>query len=88
MHHRILRSQGGRDTFANMVTLCARCHHWVHHNVRTARDAGWLVHANGRPAEVALRHHSWPAGAIWLNDDGTVSLIREGGMNPAPTACP
>jgi len=59
------------------VTLCVRCHGWVHANIRAAREAGWLIHAGSRPDEVPIQHHAWPASPIWLRDDGTVSLFAD-----------
>ena len=77
VHHRILRSQGGRDTFDNQVTLCAACHEWVHRNPLLAQAEGWLLKANSRPGTVAVRHHAWPAAPIWLRADGTVQLLPD-----------
>jgi hypothetical protein len=73
-HHRKLRSQGGRDDYATCVTLCARCHHWAHHNVSEAHEAGWLVWSWEDPTKIPVRHHDWPAGAVLLHLDGTVGL--------------
>ena len=42
-HHRKLRSQGGSDEPANLLSVCAFCHEWIHHNVEDAHNMGWLV---------------------------------------------
>lgn len=70
-----MRSQGGADTFANLVTLCAACHRWVHLHPLKARELGLLVTHGTEPATVAIRHHAWPAGPILLRDDSTVELV-------------
>lgn len=75
VHHRRMRSQGGGDTFSNLVTLCVRCHGWVHGNPAKASQEGWLLQASQPSCETAVAHHAWPAGPIWLRDDGTVSLL-------------
>jgi hypothetical protein len=75
VHHRRMRSQGGRDTFSNMVTVCVACHAWVHQNVAAAQLAGLLVPHGGEPAAIPLWHHAWPAGPILLRDDSTVGLV-------------
>ena len=46
-HHLRKRSQGGKDTPGNLLTVCLTCHDWIHHNERVAalvgliRRAGW-----------------------------------------------
>jgi hypothetical protein len=74
VHHRWLRSQGGTDTFGNQVTLCAACHHWVHHHVADALADGWLVASASDPLTVPVRHHLWPAGPVLLCDDGGIDI--------------
>lgn len=72
-----MRSQGGKDTFSNLVTLCAGCHMWVHANPAAARAGGWLLGRGSEPAMVPVDHFRWPGGPILLSDDGTVSLWLE-----------
>jgi hypothetical protein len=43
VHHRKLRSAGGRHTLANLILLCHRCHTWVHGHVVLARVDGWIL---------------------------------------------
>ena len=33
VHHQAFRSQSGDDLEANLITLCASCHHRVHRNI-------------------------------------------------------
>lgn len=42
VHHRKLRSQGGKDTVGNLMHVCAWCHRWVHEHPREARKRGWI----------------------------------------------
>jgi len=32
VHHKKLRSQCGADSEENLITLCTRCHAWIHTN--------------------------------------------------------
>ena len=41
-HHILPRGRGGRDELANLVTLCAAHHQWVHLNPTDARAMGFL----------------------------------------------
>lgn len=69
MHHRITRSQGGRDYPENLVTLCAGCHHWAHHNPYAARREGLLLKATDNPYRFPVRHCMWPAGPVLLGHE-------------------
>jgi hypothetical protein len=73
IHHRRLRSQGGRDTPANLLALHHGCHnigpHSVHQNPALAYEMGWLVPSWAEPSEYAL---TLPTGAtVLLAEDGT-----------------
>lgn len=74
VHHRLLRSGGGGDEASNRVTLCASCHRWVHHNPVQAGEEGWIVSRYDGPAGVVVRHWLWPAGAVFLEDDGGIRI--------------
>lgn len=69
VHHRQRRSQGGGNSSANLVTLCFRCHHWVHGNPYAAEAAGFLLRAGSDPAKVPVKHHMWPERPILLDAD-------------------
>lgn len=55
VHHRKLRSQGGKDTPANLLALHHSCHnlgtHSVHLNPSLAYERGWLVPMGYEPEE-------------------------------------
>lgn len=78
LHHRKRRSQGGRNTPENLITLCGsgttECHGWVHRNIATSRDSGWLVLGSDDPASKSVETLT-PSGLvrIWLLPDGSRS---------------
>ena len=49
-HHRLLRSQGGRDTPENLLAVCSQCHWFIHENPATSYDRGWMLHGGPRVA--------------------------------------
>jgi hypothetical protein len=69
VHHRVRRSQGGLNSSANLITLCASCHHWVHANPYAANRAGLLLRQGEDPALIPVRHAMWPAAPVWLDAD-------------------
>jgi hypothetical protein len=68
VHHRQLRSQGGKHVVENGVLLCLWCHGWCHSNVRAAIESGYIVASWASPLDQPLR--SW-RGLIRLLPDGT-----------------
>ena len=87
VHHRAPRSMGGSkrawiNSPANLVILdgsgVTGCHGWVERNRDAARDAGFLISANGTltASQVLIEHaiHS----AVYLCEDGTTTAeIRQ-----------
>lgn len=83
VHHRQLRSQGGDNSSANLVTLCFACHRWVHGNPYAAEAEGFLLRQGSDPALVPVRHFMWPERpvlldaefgfAFWLGEEAQVS---------------
>ena len=68
VHHRQLRSQGGKHIVENGVLLCLWCHGWVHGNVRAAIESGFILPSwIDDPAMVAIK--TW-RGWIMLLTDG------------------
>jgi hypothetical protein len=55
LHHRRLRSQGGRDAVDNLVWIHDACHRWTHDHPARAYDLGWIVRSWADPAEVPVR---------------------------------
>lgn len=74
LHHRLMRSRGGKHTPANLVTLCAPCHRDVHtgDTIQSEQD-GWLLPSRSDPARI-------PVLAAYLGwrqylDDGSVTAV-------------
>jgi 5-methylcytosine-specific restriction endonuclease McrA len=91
VHHRILRSQGGPDSYANLITLCAQCHGWVHAHPAQSYSRGYLLKSGWEPAQSAVTHFCWPGAGILLAEDGTIAFwsgdapeTDEGGFRPVP----
>lgn len=59
-HHRLLKSQGGRDTAVNVITLDPRAHkEFVHAFPQWAYSNGFLVPAWADPADWPVNVHAW-----------------------------
>lgn len=76
VHHRLARSGGTDESFANLVSLCRGCHRWLHHHPVQARAEGWIVRAQDDPAAVPVKHWMWPAGPILLLADGSIQIFQ------------
>jgi hypothetical protein len=77
MHHRLYRSQGGRDEITNLLHLCGRgntsgCHGVAH--TGPGREAGWSVHWWATPAEVPVNYRL--GGLKLLGPDGSIDDIE------------
>ena len=55
LHHRQLRSGGGKDTMANLLVLHDACHRWAHGNPRAAMALGWIVSRYAVPLMVPVQ---------------------------------
>ena len=80
LHHRKLRSRGGKDTPSNLIRIHHGCHNLrtdsIHLNPERASQKGWIVGSWQEPYDVPF---SRPDGSIvLLQDDGTVSVLMEG----------
>lgn len=47
LHHKLMRSQGGPHTEANLIDVCPNCHSYIHGHPNWAYENGYLVR---RPA--------------------------------------
>lgn len=68
VHHRLPRSAGTDERPCNKVTLCWRCHTWVHEHPRLARIHGWIVPRHADPANAPVKHFAQD-GFVLLDDD-------------------
>ena len=46
-HHRLPRSQGGKDTLENCLWLCAHHHDYVHLHPAESYERGWMLRRSG-----------------------------------------
>lgn len=82
LHHRKLRSRGGKDTADNLVALHHKCHNLgtlsVHLNIKKATELGLIVPRHANPSEYPL---TLPNGSIvTLTAEGTYNyLVKEEG---------
>lgn len=67
LHHRQLRSQGGKHTIPNLVDVCAPCHSWFHREVAEAVTQGWIVRSTHDPATTPMNYR------------GRQAILSEGG---------
>lgn len=79
MHHRKNRSQGGRDTAANLLAVCGTgttgCHGYITEHPAEAYDKGWSVRRAFDPADVPVyRVGEW----VVLTESGTVFVPPRG----------
>jgi hypothetical protein len=72
LHHRKLKSRGGKDTIDNLLALHHQCHNLgtnsVHLNVKIAEENGWIISAYKNPSECP----------VTLGDKSIVTLSEEG----------
>jgi hypothetical protein len=72
LHHRKLKSRGGKDTLDNLIALHHACHNLgnnsVHMNIKTATENGWIVPTRADPSEYPML----------LNNGKYVTLTPEG----------
>lgn len=80
LHHRKLRSRGGKDTPSNIIRIHHGCHNLrsdsIHHNPENASQKGWMVGSWQEPSQVPF---TCPDGSIvLLLDDGSTNILMEG----------
>lgn len=76
LHHRQLRSQGGKNVLSNLISLCGSgttgCHGWVHASPAKSRDLGLIVPSWAEPDEMPVR--TWHGLVLLTNDED--ALVR------------
>ena len=77
LHHRKLRSRGGKDSVTNLVAVCHKCHnlgtHSIHLNPKEATEKGWMVSAWGDPDLTPITLSDGTQAL--LKDDGSMELV-------------
>lgn len=56
---------------SNAMSLCRRCHTWLHTNLLQARRLGWYLRSTEDFRSIPVQH-AW-IGFVILNDDGTTT---------------
>jgi hypothetical protein len=79
LHHRKLKSRGGKDTAGNLIWVHHKCHNLgtdsIHLNPEWAEQHGYMVPSWQNPQEVPI---SLPSGGFaLLLDDGTKKILEE-----------
>lgn len=81
LHHRKLRSQGGKDAVENLLALHHACHNTgtksVHLNPAMSMQSGHIVPRHAEPHEYEL---TLPNGdRVTLTPEGTYNTVRKAG---------
>jgi len=80
LHHRKLKSRGGKDEAANLLYLHHECHNMgtnsVHSKVALATEKGWIVNSWADPAEVPVVLGD--GRVVILQNDGRIATLMEG----------
>jgi hypothetical protein len=80
LHHRKLKSRGGKDSAANLIRVHHSCHNMstgsIHANPAWAEDQGYMVASWQEPHEVPMRTPD--GGIVLLQNEGTI-ITLEGG---------
>lgn len=79
LHHRKLKSRGGKDEISNFVALHHECHnlgtHAVHLNVTKATESGHIVPSWANPSECPVILAN--GDSVILTDEGTYQYERK-----------
>lgn len=80
LHHRKLKSRGGKDEVANLLYLHHECHNMssrgVHSQVAYATSKGWIVNSWADPLETPV---VLPGGnVVMLLNNGEAVTVMEG----------
>ena len=83
LHHRKLKSRGGKDTPSNLIYIHHSCHNMstdsIHLNPAKAEQKGWMVASWQEPHLVPFLMPD--GGHALLLDDGTIKRLGEGNGN-------
>jgi len=78
LHHRKLRSQGGKNEPANLIAIHASCHiqhkNSIHDNPKTSKVKGYIVPSWGDPLEYPF--HQVDGTIVKLDNEGTYTRIE------------
>jgi hypothetical protein len=79
MHHRKLRSRGGKNDLSNLVAVHHECHNLgtnsIHLNPAQATEDGFMVASWEHPADIPILYAG--RDRVLLSDDGSVRHFGE-----------
>lgn len=80
LHHRKLKSRGGKDAVANLIWVHHGCHNMstdsIHANPSFATEKGWMVSSWEEPDQAPM---ALPDGRIvLLQENGKITNLSEG----------
>ena len=80
LHHRKLKSRGGKDSASNLIRVHHSCHNMstgsIHANPAWAEDKGYMVESWKEPHEAPM--HTPEGSIVLLQNDGTIITLEEG----------
>jgi hypothetical protein len=83
MHHRKLKSRGGKNEITNVVALHHHCHnlgtHSVHLRPEEATRQGFIVNSWDDSAAIAITLFN--GSQVLLTNEGTYDVVSEGDGN-------
>ena len=74
VHHRKLRGMGGSEllnTPDNLISVCRKCHSWMHSHPADSYNSGYLVHSWDNPEHIFILTS---LGTLTLRADGSRTL--------------
>ena len=78
LHHRKLKSRGGKDTPSNLIFIHHGCHNLntdsIHLNPAKAEENGWMVGSWQEPEEVPMVYAN--GSIVLLKQDGKIQLLE------------
>lgn len=83
LHHRKLKSRGGKDTLDNLIALHHKCHNLgtesVHLNIKMATERGYIVPSYATPSDYPL--HLANGSIVTLSAEGTYIYLEKADKN-------
>lgn len=80
LHHRKLKSQGGKDEVCNLIAVHHKCHNLgtdsIHLNPAKSVEMGWIVPSWAQPSEFPLTFSD--GSKVLLDNEGSYTYWKEG----------